>query len=102
LYDSIFPPFKVKLNWGVHDVAMTNSAMTFDVFDLFKLVTDAYKQVFTEDNVRSAFRQTGIWPINPQLVLDKPMPKFSADVSTLLSVTEQFDKGEAMGNPAWL
>jgi hypothetical protein len=55
---------------------------------LLKLVTDACKQVFTEAKAKLAFKQTEIWPINPQMVFDKPVPKSSADASTLLSVAE--------------
>jgi hypothetical protein len=62
--------------------------MTYDVFTCCKLVTEANKQVFTEDNIKAAFRQTGIWPINPKVILDKPMPKSSAEVSSPFSVTE--------------
>jgi hypothetical protein len=85
---SIFSPFKSKLNDCIHSIAMTNSAMTYDVFDFCKLVTEAYKQVFTEANIKSAFRKKRIRPLNPQMLLGKPMPKSSSEASTLLSVTE--------------
>jgi hypothetical protein len=85
---SIFSPFKAKLNDCIHSIAMTNSVMSYDVFDFCKLVTEAYKIVFTEANIKSAFRQTGLWPINPAIVLDKPMPKSSSESSKILSVTE--------------
>jgi hypothetical protein len=60
---SIFSPFKAKLNDGIHSIAMTNSAMTHDVFDFCKLVTEAYKQVFTEATSSRRSDRLGYGPL---------------------------------------
>jgi tRNA splicing ligase len=75
---SIFSAFKSNLNDFIRSIGMTNSAITNDVFEFCKLVTEAYKQGFAEGIIKLAFQKTGIWPLNPQMLLYTPMPKSSS------------------------
>jgi hypothetical protein len=48
---------------GNHSIAVTNSALTYDVFDFRKLVTEAYDQVFTEANIKRHCDRLGYGPL---------------------------------------
>ena len=42
-----------------------------DKLDFLKAYIEAYKDVFTKENIQSGFRATGIVPFNPNAVLEK-------------------------------
>jgi len=67
------------------------SSMTKRAF--FGLFWPAYQRAFTEENILSGWRKTGLYPFNPALVLDQVRPEERPSSSTTGS--------SAISNPNW-
>lgn len=68
-----FSPFKSHLNTMIFSLARSNGSMTYDAFDFFNFVTDSFNRSFTRDNIKSAFKRTGLWPCDPAADIRRPL-----------------------------
>ena len=51
-----------------------------DKLDFLKAYPEAYKKVFTTENIQSGFRATRLLPFSPAIVLDKLQLKLSTPI----------------------
>jgi DDE superfamily endonuclease len=84
----IFSPFKQALNKHTHCLSATTGYAPFDVFDFAKMMSAAFDDAFTIQNIKSAFRKTGLWPLNSERLLSMPLPMDRQNRSTIVSVTD--------------
>ena len=69
---SLFGPLATYYSQGLTDRMANNIGMvTFKKSDFWTIFWPAWNRAFTPDNIASGFEHTGIWPLNPSLVLDK-------------------------------
>lgn len=70
----IFSPFKSILNELIYSVTSSDKSMAYDQFDCAGFLTEAMHRSFTKENIGSPFRKSGIWPLNPLALLQRPLP----------------------------
>jgi hypothetical protein len=68
---SCFKPFKIALK-KVRDATMfRNNHMELDKITLIGWVDQAFEQSLTKKNIKSRFKTTGLWPLNPKAMDNK-------------------------------
>lgn len=60
----VYGPFKAKLKVAFNDFMLSNPGKTITVYDIPKLTNIAFTNSFTIKNIVSAFKTTGIYPVN--------------------------------------
>ena len=83
---SIFGPFKEYLRGCIQRMSSPLVTNCYDVFDYLNIMSEAYRQAFTYKNIKSGFAKTGLWPIDPMVLLNVPRPVSTSDPRTILSV----------------
>lgn len=78
----VFGPFKQYYNKACQHWIISNPGKPITIYDIGKLVGDAYPLAFTPKNIQSGFSVSGIWPVNtdvfgdneyaPSQVTDRP------------------------------
>jgi hypothetical protein len=69
---SLFNPLANYYSQAVNNlVSRTRGSSALKKPDFFPLFREAYHKAFTRKNIESGWRKTGIWPPNPQIVLDQ-------------------------------
>ena len=66
-----FGPFKRAFSVAMDDWMRTNPGRTVTIYDLPKMVTTAHTMAFTQANIQSGFRNTGIFPENSLIFSDE-------------------------------
>jgi hypothetical protein len=61
---NVFSPFKQALNKHIQFLSTSTGYALYDVFDFAKMMRAAFDAAFTIQNIKSAFRKTGLWPLN--------------------------------------
>ena len=51
------------------DIMVRNGLANITKIEFLSGIQEVRKQAFEVDTIRSSFKETGIWPFNPQLVL---------------------------------
>ena len=68
---SAFSPFKKAFSSECHKFVHENPNRVVTRNDLPKLIATAYRSSMTVSNIMAAFRKTGIFPFNPDVVLEQ-------------------------------
>ena len=87
---AVYSPFKQPLSNKIYSVAGTSGQVEYDQFDFALFITHAYEASFTPQNIKAAFRKTGLWPIDSAGLLHRPLPSGGEEGTsskTPLSVT---------------
>jgi hypothetical protein len=66
----IFSPSRRALNKHIHFLSTTTGYAPFDVFYFAKLMRAAFDDAFMIQNIKSAFRKTGLWPQQRKTAVD--------------------------------
>jgi len=69
----VFQPYKHYHSEAV-DTATRTGCSQFDKIEFFTAIESIRTQTFKPTTILSAFRKTGLWPFNPDIVLDKLQP----------------------------
>ena len=69
----VFQPYKHYHGEAV-DAATRTGCSQFDKTEFFTAIESIRTQTFKPTTILSAFRKTGLWPFNPDMVLDKLQP----------------------------
>lgn len=84
---SVFGPWKAHVDNVLNRMCAPGSDNVFDVFDFCKIMKAAYSNGFTRHNIQSGFRKTGLWPLDPSVVLGQSRP-LGADCLTVATVAD--------------
>ena len=68
-----FGPLKTYWSEACHQFMFANPGRVVSKFQFSKLFSQAWSKGMSIDNITSAFRTTGIYPFNPDVILDKFM-----------------------------
>lgn len=63
-----FGPFEMIFNRVAHKFMRESCGRSITKFDICKLACSAYTKALSPENLQSAFRRSGIFPLNPQVV----------------------------------
>lgn len=83
-----FSVFKNALNKSLNAAASTDKLDVYDSFDFCGMLKSAFWPAFTEQNNKSAFVRSGIWPLEPFRLLSVPRPATASNTSCVLLVSE--------------
>ncbi|CAG2228438.1 unnamed protein product [Mytilus edulis] len=83
---SVFSPFKKSLNSEFHKQMHENPNSVITREQLPGFINTAYNSSMTVSNIMSGFRKTGIFPYNPEVVLQKPKPADPVPSAAALSI----------------
>ena len=72
---TIFSPFKSVLNEAINLAIAKDEQNTWDTFAFCSMLRYAYKKSFSNGNIISAFRRSGIWPLDAYQLLSIPRPQ---------------------------
>jgi hypothetical protein len=90
-----FLPLSTYYGQGIQGI-LTDSegavSMTKRMF--FGVFKPAFEKAFSEENIRSAWAKTGIWPLNPGVVLDAIAPRPNSDITEELPQKPDREPGE--------
>ena len=80
---SLFSPLAAYYTKGLNSM-INNSLGTVNMSKraFWSIFWPAWQQAFTEKNIASAFRRTGIWPFDPDVVLNKIIKKKPPEENT--------------------
>lgn len=67
----IYSPFKTKLAVAFNDWMLSHPGRTISIRNIAELANIAYLNSFTPSNIISAFKNTGIWPLNRLIFTDE-------------------------------
>eukprot|EP00171_Calliarthron_tuberculosum_P002273 IDg2273t1 len=81
-----FSVFKNALNEALNAAASTDKLDVYNTFDLCGMLKTAFEPAFSEQNIKSSFARSGIWPLDPSRLLRVPRPAASTNLSSVLSV----------------
>jgi len=86
---SLFSPLSTYYSQRLDDWMMAGRGFAqIDRHHFYKLFKPAYDQAFSEANIRSAFRKTGIHPLDPEVVLRTLSTKPAASSTTMTSSSD--------------
>lgn len=85
---TVFGPFKKIFNQSADDWMLSHPGKLLTIYDLPELCMKAWEKAATQNNIRSGFRSTGIWPFDKNIfkeedflgsyVTDRPAPPSAA------------------------
>ena len=84
----LFGEFKRKVNSIVSDLCVGNSAEPLNVYDVCKILHRAFRFTFTAPKIASAFKRSGMWPVDPMQTMAVPRPWDCDDTNRLMSPQE--------------
>ena len=70
----VFQPLKHYHRKAVEQATRTRCEV-FNKLEFLAAIKTIRKQTFKYQTIKSAFRATGIWPLNPNIVIDKLPPE---------------------------
>lgn len=83
----VYGPFKAKCKVAFNEWIQKNPGKTISIYTIPHLVKRAFEEAFSKANIVSAFKKTGLWPINesvftaedflPSNVTDRDLPRTS-------------------------
>ena len=83
----MFKPFKTAFNKECQLFMCKHVGRQISRYDICSLVCKAYPKSLAPSNITSAFRKTGIWPLNKDVVLDEMLaPNL---ITTIAAETDQ-------------
>ncbi|XKL59925.1 hypothetical protein PGB90_000941 [Kerria lacca] len=84
---TVFGPLKTYYSAALERWNTNNPGCVFSIYDIAEIVGQVYGQAFSNQNITSGFRCTGIYPMNPEVftdtdflssfVTDRPAPSAS-------------------------
>lgn len=87
----LFSAFKGALNKTVHACMGNLDQHAIDIFDMCKIIRQAYETSFTNKNIRASFLRCWIWPLDVGRLLGEPRPASSAVDAPILDVDKLSD-----------
>lgn len=84
----VFGPFKSNISAEVLRATRTFADPTFDQFDLLHMIRQAFEKTFTTSVISSAFRKSGMWPVDSTHLLSVPRPAAYNEPNTVLSTDD--------------
>ena len=81
-----FSVFKNQLNKILCSVSTVKASKELKLFDICGILCEAYNKSFTNANIVSAFRRSGIWPLDRDKLLSEELRNDSNTDARLLSV----------------
>ncbi|CDF36506.1 unnamed protein product [Chondrus crispus] len=70
---SVYSHLKQHLSNKILSVAGTSGKVEYDQFDFSFFTTHTCEASFTPQNIKAAFRKTGLWPIDYARLLHRPL-----------------------------
>lgn len=83
-----FSVYKRNLNNLIAKVVRADATDELDMFHFCAIMREAFYESFTRENIRASFKRSGMWPINADRLLGKPLPHDDDDVGTTLQPSE--------------
>ncbi|KAJ8301133.1 hypothetical protein KUTeg_020120 [Tegillarca granosa] len=89
-----FAPFQKLYNRECHSFVKKNGGQVVTRNDVCHLASEAYTQALSHNNIVSAFRKSGVYPLNPDVITERD----TAPVSSISRKTSQFlvERGEEL------
>ncbi len=85
---TVFSSFKYFLGSGLRRLADPRRSNFYHVFDLCSILSFASKTAFIGPTIRSGFRWSGIWPVNPKKLLGQSRPLSATECTRLATVPD--------------
>jgi len=83
---NLFRTYKRNIDKVIAEAASVYDIDTYDAYDFCRILREAYQRSFTAQIIQMSFRESGLWPLNPYVLLSVPRPRDNDDVGTLISV----------------
>lgn len=72
---SVFAPLGIYYGQSLdHHIYTCQGITAITKRDFFRFFWEAYQRAFTSKNIASGWQKTGIWPLNPDLIIDQLRP----------------------------
>ena len=84
----VFRNFKHHVNQLVSETITPSHHTGMDVYELCATLKMSYIHAFTPRCIISAFKSSGLWPVDHAVLMSVPRPRDSHDNITLMSVEE--------------
>ncbi|KAK9719953.1 DDE superfamily endonuclease [Popillia japonica] len=103
----LFGPFKARLKTAFDEYMLTNVGSTIKIHLIPRLSSERFYLSFTPLNIIKAFRNTGLWPMNPQVYAEEHFKElYSTDrlqsIEASIEAPEVTQDNEKNGNAGFV
>lgn len=95
---SVFSPFKTAVNETLYKLgnSLKENNVKVTLYNMCDSFRAAYYSTFNRENITSGFKNAGIWPLNPNQLFRRPLPKSYDDIETIIETCDLIKMLEKM------